>query len=49
MIWIWSLVLDTLFFQIWAVYIDFEGAKSILVLYVLIGTMEDFEGLISAQ
>ena len=31
-------------FQILAVYIDFEGAKNIHVLYVLIGALEDGGG-----
>ena len=32
LIWIWSLVFDTLIFQILALYLDFEGAKNIHVL-----------------
>ena len=35
-IYIGSLVFDTLIFQILAFYLDFEGAKNIHVLYVLI-------------
>ena len=34
--WIWSLVFDTPMFQILALYLDFEGAKNIHVLYVFI-------------
>ena len=36
LIWIWSLVFNTPMFWIWALYLDFEGAKNIHVLYVLI-------------
>ena len=31
LIWIWALIFDTPFFQILALYIDFEGAKNIHV------------------
>ena len=41
MIWVWSLVSDTPMIQFLALYIDFEGAKNIHVLYVLIGTFEN--------
>ena len=36
LIWIWSLVFDTPMIRILALYLDFEGAKNIHVLYVLI-------------
>ena len=36
LIWIWSLVFDISIFQILALYLDFEGAKSIKVIQVLI-------------
>ena len=36
LIWIWSLVFDTPMIQIWALYLDFEGAKNLHVLLVLI-------------
>ena len=36
LIWIWSPVFDTLMIQILALYLDFEGAKNIHVLWVLI-------------
>ena len=36
LIWIWSLVFCTHIFCILALYIDFEGAKNIHVLYVII-------------
>ena len=36
LIWIWSLVFDTPMIQIWALYLDFEGAKNIHILEVLI-------------
>ena len=36
LIWKWSLVSDTPIFQILALYLDFEGAKNIHVIYVLI-------------
>ena len=36
LIWIWSLVFGTLIYQILALYLDFEGAKNIHVLEVLI-------------
>merc|ERR1712112_265361 len=36
LIWIWSLVFGTPICQILALYLDFEGAKNIHVLYVLI-------------
>ena len=36
LIWIWSLLFDTPMIQIWALYLDFEGAKKINVLQVLI-------------
>ena len=36
LIWIWSLVFDTPMIQILALYLDFEGAKNIHVLNVLI-------------
>ena len=35
-IWIWSLVFDILMIRILALYLDFEGAKNIHVLKVLI-------------
>ena len=44
MIWIWSLVFDTTMIQILALYLDFEGAKNIHVLLVLIGALEDDDG-----
>ena len=44
MIWIWSWVFDILLFQILALYLDFEGAKNIYVLLVMIGALEDDEG-----
>ena len=36
LIWIWSLVLDTLMIQILALYLDFEEANNINILWVLI-------------
>ena len=36
LVWIWSLVFDTTMIQIFALYLDFEGAKSFHVLKVLI-------------
>ena len=36
MIWIWSIVIDTPLVQILAPYLDFEGAKTLYVLQVLI-------------
>merc|ERR1712081_81577 len=36
LIWIWLLVFGTPIFQILALYLDFEGAKNIHVLQVLI-------------
>ena len=36
LIWIWSLIFDTTIIQILALYLDFEGAKNIHVLLVLI-------------
>ena len=49
MIWIWSLVFDISMIQILALYLDFEGAKNINVLQVLIWGFSwhlylDFEG-----
>ena len=36
LIWVWSLVSDTPMIQILALYLDFEGAKNIHVLQVII-------------
>ena len=36
LIWIWSLVFDTSMIQILALYLDFECAKNIPVLWVLL-------------
>ena len=35
LIWIWSLVFDTTMIQICVLYLDFEGAENIHVLFVL--------------
>ena len=35
LIWIWSLVFDTLMIQILALYLDFAGEKSIHVLIMI--------------
>ena len=40
LIWIWSLALKTNIIQIWALYLDFEGTKTINVLEVLIWGFE---------
>ena len=40
LIWTWSLVFDTPLIQIVALYLDFEGAKNIIVLKVLIWGFE---------
>ena len=44
MIWIWSQVFDLPMFWISALYLDFESAKNICVLLVMIGALEDDEG-----
>ena len=44
LIWIWSLDFDIPMFQILALYLDFEVAKNIYVLLVMIGALEDDEG-----
>ena len=35
MVWIWSMVFDTTLIQTLALYLDFEGAKNILVFFSL--------------
>ena len=35
-VWIWSVVFDSAMIQILALYLEFEGAKNIHVLYVII-------------
>ena len=44
MICIWSQVFDIPMFRISALYLDFEGAKNIYVLLVMIEALEDDEG-----
>ena len=44
MICIWSQVFDIPMFRILALYFDFEGAKNIYVLLVMIEALEDDEG-----
>ena len=43
LIWIWSLVFDTSMFQSLALYLEFEGAKNIHVLHVLLGLLRTLE------
>ena len=43
-IWIWPVGCDTPMIQILILYLGFEGAKTIVVLYVLIWGFEDAGG-----
>ena len=47
MIWIWTLVFGSPIFQILALYLDFEGAKNIHVLEVLIWYLRGRWGLLT--
>ena len=44
LIWVWSLAFDIPMIQILTLYLDFEGAKNIHALYVVIEALEDAGG-----